>query len=240
MLVIDGLSVTNREVAGEIVAKSPPENHFEGRSFDCVVSLACPNAFGLGNERSAETEEVARPKWRFRGCSHLILPAVDSIILAGGRFQFGKNRLLELGGRYHYLPSTSTREAKMKYMAALLLVLSIGSCVEAQKLAEYETVNMTILKIERVREEVEGGQWLIVKLTMRDSQGVIYRASSRCIRTNPDSPVSCLHLIVPRVGKTYAARRYLGVEMISFDNGSPGFLGLEIDSEEVSGRAQGK
>jgi len=172
----------------------------------------------------------------------LILPAVDSIILAGGRFHFGKNKLrgLNFGAGITTLPSTSKREAKMKYMAAFLLVLSIGSCVEAQKLPEYETVNLTILKIERMREEVEGGQWLIVKLTMRDSQGVIYRASSRCIRTNPDSHVSCLHLIVPRVGKTYAARRYLGVEMISFDNGSPGFLGLEIDSEEVSGRAAGK
>jgi hypothetical protein len=138
------------------------------------------------------------------------------------------------------LPATSKGEAKMKYRAAFLLMLSIGSGAGAQKPSQYETVNLTILKIERVREEVEGGQWLIVKLTMRDSQGIMYRASSRCIRTNPDSPVSCLHLIVPRVGKTYAARRYLNVEVISFDDGSPGFLGLEIDSEEVSERAGGK
>jgi hypothetical protein len=128
----------------------------------------------------------------------------------------------------------------MKYTAVFLLILSIGSYARAQKPPEYETVNLTILKIEHVREEVEGGQWLIVKLTMRDSQGIIYRASSRCIRTNPDSPVSCLHLTVPRIGKTYGARRYLGVEMISFDDGSPGSISFEIDSEEVPGRAEGK
>jgi hypothetical protein len=127
-----------------------------------------------------------------------------------------------------------------KYTAAFLLMLSIGSLAQAQKPPQCETVNLTILKIERVREEVEGGQWLIVKLTMRDSEGIIYRASARCIRTNPESPVSCLHLTVPRVGKTYAARRYVGIGMISFHDGSPGFLGLEIDSEEVSGRAEGK
>jgi hypothetical protein len=53
----------------------------------------------------------------------------------------------------------------MKYTAAFLLMLSIGLGAQAQKLPEYETVNLTILKIERVREEAEGGQWLIVNLT---------------------------------------------------------------------------
>jgi hypothetical protein len=45
---------------------------------------------------------------------------------------------------------------------------------------------------------------------------------------------------MPRVGKTYAARRYSGLEIISFDDGSPGFIGFEIDSEEVSLLAKGK
>jgi hypothetical protein len=128
----------------------------------------------------------------------------------------------------------------MKYRAAFLLLWSIGSCARAQKLPESEMVNLEILRIERVREEVEGGQWLVVKLTMRDAQGIVYRASSRCIRTNPNSAVSCIHLTVPRVGKAYTAKRYLGVELISFGEGSPGSISFEIDSEEVAGRAEGK
>ena len=99
-----------------------------------------------------------------------------------------------------------------KYTAAFLLMLSIGSFVQAQKAPEYETVNLTILKIERIGEEAENAQWLAVKLTMRDSQGIIYRASSRCVRSSdlPNGDLarieSCQHLAIPRIAKTYDAK----------------------------------
>jgi hypothetical protein len=71
-----------------------------------------------------------------------------------------------------------------KYTAAFLLMLSIGSSAQAQKVPGDETVKLTILKIELAREDAESAQWLVVKLTMRDSQGIIYRASSRCVRSS--------------------------------------------------------
>jgi hypothetical protein len=147
---------------------------------------------------------------------------------------------LNFGTGLFTLPSTSKGEAKMKYMAAFLLMLSIGSCAQAQKLPEYEPVNLTILKIEHIREDREGILWYIFKLTMRDSQGIIYRAHSDCITSNPDSPWACSHLTLPRIGKTASAILYPGVGLIYFSKDPAGNVSFEIDSEEVSGRAEGK
>ncbi len=67
----------------------------------------------------------------------------------------------------------------MKYTAAFLLMLSIGSCAQVQKVPEYDTVKLTILRIEWVREGGEGqaNLWATIKLTMRDRQGIIYKAT---------------------------------------------------------------
>lgn len=132
----------------------------------------------------------------------------------------------------------------MKYTAAFLLMLSIGSCVRAQKVSEYETVKLTILKIERIREDSEGALWYTNKLTMRDSRGIIYKASSKCILANtpplpaPDSAISCGHLVTPRIAETYPAKITFGGTLIYF--GEISGQGFEIESEEVSGRAEGK
>jgi hypothetical protein len=134
----------------------------------------------------------------------------------------------------------------MKYTAGFILMLSIGACTQAQKVPEYETINLTILKIERVREEAEHAQWLAVKLTMRDSHGIIYRASSRCVRSSdtPDSDMervgSCQHLAIPRIARTYDARLSAGGTLIYFGEPSQGAISFEIDTEEVSGRLEGK
>jgi hypothetical protein len=119
-------------------------------------------------------------------------------------------------------------------------MVSIGSCVHAQKVPEYETVNLTILKIERVRDEEEGNLWYVNKLTMRDPQGIIYKASARCHATNPDAHISCAQLLMPRIGKTYPAKITFGGTLIYFGEILPGTQGFEIESEEVSPRTQAK
>lgn len=129
----------------------------------------------------------------------------------------------------------------MKYLKVFLLMLSIGSCAQAQKkVFEYETVKLTILKIEWVREdvvEVGAAEWLIIKLTMRDSQGIIYKAHLRCMvfsKTVLDSPVFCSHITMPRIAGTYDAKLTYGGTLIYFgEMVGPGF---EIDSEEVPPR----
>jgi len=134
----------------------------------------------------------------------------------------------------------------MKYAAGFLLILSIGSCAQAQKDPEYETVSLTILKIERVREDSEGTLWYTNKLTMRDSKGIIYKASARCILVNtpplptPDSAISCGHLVMPRIAETYSAKITFGGTLIYFGEILPGTQGFEIESEEVSPRAGAK
>src|SRR5436309_776932 len=121
----------------------------------------------------------------------------------------------------------------MKYAAGFLLILSISSCARAQKLPEYETVKLTILKIERVRQENETSLWYINKLTMRDSRGIIYKASSKCVATNADSGISCGHLVMPRIAETYPAKITFGGTLIYFGELSNGAISFEIDSEEV-------
>ena len=163
----------------------------------------------------------------------------------------------------------------MKYAAAFLIMLVIGSCAQAQqynpcqpqaqqhnacqpliipgqsstvprKLPEYETVNLTILKIERVREETEGALWYTNKLTMRDSRGIIYKASAKCIQVTPpplpppDNAISCGHLAMPRIAETYAAKFLFGGTLIYFGEILPGTQGFEIESEEVSPQARAK
>jgi hypothetical protein len=130
-----------------------------------------------------------------------------------------------------------------KYTAAFLLMLSIGSCAQSQKVPEYETVNVTILKIERIREDSEGTLWYTNKLTMRDSRGIIYNASARCILVplpTPDSVISCGHLVMPRIAETYPAKITFGGTLIYFGEILTGTQGFEIESEEVYGRLEGK
>jgi hypothetical protein len=138
------------------------------------------------------------------------------------------------------------QEGKMKYTAALLLMLSIGSCAQAQKAPEYETVKVTIVKIERVKEMEGETLWYNNKLVMRDSRGIIYKASARCLEAVPppaqpvNSPVSCGHLAMPRIAETYPAKITFGGTLIYFGEILPGTHGFEIDSEEVSPRSGAK
>src|SRR5713226_3129878 len=110
----------------------------------------------------------------------------------------------------------------MKYLKVFLLMLSIGSCAQAKKVSEYEKINLTILKIERVREDSEGGRWVTNKLTMRDSRGIIYKASAKCLLVSdiPNSDMSriesCQRLGMPRIAGTYDAKFTFGGTLIYF------------------------
>ncbi len=55
-----------------------------------------------------------------------------------------------------------------------------------------------------------------------------------------DGGISCQHLAMPRIAKTYDAKLVLGGTFILFGELSPGAHGFEIDSEEVSPRAEAK
>jgi|SRR5882762_3558747 len=126
----------------------------------------------------------------------------------------------------------------MKYAAVLLLMLSIGLCAQAQKVPEYKTIEVKILKIEIIRER-ESEPQSTYKLTMRDSRGIIYRASRWCGVTAPsNSEISCARLGLPLIGETYTVKVTFGGTLIYFGEiVGPGF---EIDSEEVSGCAEAK
>lgn len=131
----------------------------------------------------------------------------------------------------------------MKYTAAFLLML-IGSFVQAQKVPEYETVKLKVLKIERIRQDDNESLWYITKLTMRDAQGIVYKASAKCIAFGgptdvSGSPASCGHLVLPHIAETYSAKITFGGSLIYFGEISSAFLAYEIESEECPDERRG-
>lgn len=127
------------------------------------------------------------------------------------------------------------KEGKLRRAAILFFILSVGQSLAGQKAPEYESVTMKILRIERSQEDLgNGALWLTVKITTRDTEGITYKAKSRCISTNAESPASCSRLVLPRIGKTVVAKVYPQVGLIYFSDSAIGFVSFEIETEEVS------
>jgi hypothetical protein len=98
-----------------------------------------------------------------------------------------------------------------------------------------EDIAVKVLRVERVRSpEEEQALWYTIRLVLRDNENKTYRVWSKCVQTNPDSPVSCGKVAVPRVGKTYVMTYYFPVPSVSFADDKKGKTFYEVESEEVS------
>lgn len=118
----------------------------------------------------------------------------------------------------------------MGFVLFLLTVIFGGQEAQVHKPVK-EPISVTILKVERVRDDRDGNLWYIYKLHFRDNKGILYRVRSECV-TNVGSPVSCANLPLPRVGLTYSVFS-IDDFLIEFEP-EPGKITYEIETEEIS------
>lgn len=117
----------------------------------------------------------------------------------------------------------------MRILATIFAAIFLSSFSFAQK-SDPERLEVKILKLERIEEDRGGILWYTIKLVVRDNEGSVYRLHTSCVASNPDSPVNCGLLPVPRVARSYTVN-FWPVGMQFADKSSL----FDLDSEEASG-----
>ena len=115
-------------------------------------------------------------------------------------------------------------------VAVVIVVGDAAAAVCCGTEAEQEILSAMVLKVERTKDERDGQLWYILRIVLRDKNAKVYRVRSECIATNPESPISCGRIRLPRSGLTYKAI-YLTNLGIQFGEEKHIF---ELESEEIA------
>ena len=112
-------------------------------------------------------------------------------------------------------------------MRAMILVL-LSFAVPQTHVPVKTTVQIRVLKVERIKGNEDGNLWYTIKLVVRDKER-LYHLESQCISSNAQSEAYCGNLSVPHAGATANVAFYDGI-FVQFGDDKRFF---EVSSEEV-------